>query len=142
MDYEQQLIAIHGLLRRNKAADEQLEAERKEITDFIKRSSGSAQDHAIDESGENFFVIAYQGAAHSMAALGMIAPLFESMFYHGFQGIRKWHFGMDVIPSGHVRATLTEAEPFWDCRQLYNPANGKLERKLVRESGNLRKQWA
>jgi hypothetical protein len=131
MNYEQQLIAISGVLQRNKAADEQLEAERKEIIDFIKRSSGFAQDHAIGESGENFYAMVYQGAAHSMAALGMIAPLFESMFYHAFQGIRKWHFGMNVIPSGHVRANLKEAEPFWDCRLLCIPASPKPEKKLV-----------
>jgi hypothetical protein len=39
MDYEQQLIAISGLLQHNKAADEQLEAERREIIDFIERKA-------------------------------------------------------------------------------------------------------
>ena len=50
-DFEEQLIAVEGLLRRNKSADALLEAERKEIIDLIKQSSGSAQERAIDESG-------------------------------------------------------------------------------------------
>ena len=89
IDYEQQLTAITGLLARNKAVDQQLETERKEIIEFIKKSSGSAQERAIDESDENFYAMVYQGAAHSMAALGMIAPMYESMFLQAFQGIRE-----------------------------------------------------
>ena len=93
-DFEAQVIAVEGLLRRNKSADAQLEAEGKEIVNFIKRSVGSAQEHAIDEAGANFSEQVYQSAAHSMAALGMLAPLYESMFYHGFQGIRRDYFGL------------------------------------------------
>ena len=91
VDYEQQLIAIRGLLTRNKAADQQLEDERKSIIESIKKSSGSSQERAIDESGENFYAMVYQGAAHSMAALGMIAPMYESMFFQAFQGIWEVH---------------------------------------------------
>src|SRR3954447_16746669 len=118
-DFEEQLIAVEGLLRRNKSADAQLEAERKEIIDFIKRSSGSAQERAIDESGENFYAMVYQGAAHSMAALGMLAPMYESMFFHGFQGIRRRYFGPSVVPPAS-RRFIADADKFWDCHNCYD----------------------
>lgn len=111
MDYEQPLMAISALLRRNKAADAQLEAERKEIIAFIERSDGEAQEHAIDESGENFYAMVYHDAAHSMAALGMIAPLFESMFYQAFQSIQMRYFGAGVVPPGHNRSALAADHP-------------------------------
>src|ERR1035441_3914578 len=126
MDYEQQLMAISGLLRRNKVADEQLEIERKEIIAFIKQSDGPTQLRAIDESGENFYAMVYQGAAHSMAALGMIAPLYESMFYQAFQGIRTNFFGVNAILPGH-RSSITDPDAFWNCRNYYDRGSAKVK---------------
>jgi hypothetical protein len=120
VDYEQQLTAITGLLARNKAADKQLEAERKEIVAFIKKSSGSAQEHAIDESGENFYAMVYQGAAHSMAALGMIAPMYESMFIQAFESIREIFRKTGVSLPAHARDGITKSDDFWDCHLVYS----------------------
>jgi hypothetical protein len=118
-DFEEQLIAVAGLLRRNKSADAQLDAERKTIIDFIKRSSGSVQEQAMDEAGENFKAIVYQSAAHSMAAVGMLAPMYESMFFHGFQGIRARYFGLAVLPHAPRRA-IGDPDMFWDCHNCYD----------------------
>jgi hypothetical protein len=120
VNYEQQLTAIAGLLTRNKTADKQLEAERKEIVAFIKNSSGGAQQHAIDESGENFYAMVYQGAAHSMAALGMIAPMYESMFVHAFQSIREVFRKAGVRLPAHARDGITNSDDFWDCHLVHS----------------------
>lgn len=120
VDYEQQLTAITGLLARNKAGDKQLEAERREIVAFIKKSSGSAQEHAIDESGENFYAMVYQGAAHSIAALGMIAPMYESMFIQAFQSIREVFRKTGVSLPAHARDGITKSDDFWDCHLVYS----------------------
>jgi hypothetical protein len=130
-DFERQLIAVEGLLRRNKSADALLETERKEIIDLIKLSSGSAQERAIDESGDNFYAMVYQGAAHSMAALGMLAPMYESMFFHGFQGIRKRYFGLAVVPPA-PRRPIADADLFWDCHNCYDSETREIkEQSLV-----------
>jgi len=131
MDYEEQLIAISGLLGRNKSTDEQLEAERGEILVFIQRSSGSALERAIDESGENFYAMVYQGAAHSMAALGMLAPMYESMFFQAFQGIRNRYFGKTAIPSGHHRNAIADPDAFWNCRKHYEKKTGEVNNDVV-----------
>jgi hypothetical protein len=120
VDYEQQLTAITGLLARNKAADEKLEAERSEIVAFIKKSSGSAQDRAIEESGGNFYAMIYQGAAHSMAALGMIAPMYESTFIHAFQSIQEAFRKSGVTRPAHARDGITKSDGFWDCHLVYS----------------------
>lgn len=130
MDCEEQLTAIAGLLRRNKAADEQLESERKEIIEFIKRSSGSAQEHAIDESGENFYAMVYQGAVHSMAAVGMIAPMYETLFHQAFQGIRARYFGPSEILPGHHRATMSP-DDYWDCHKYYDKNKSEVKENVA-----------
>jgi hypothetical protein len=119
-DYEQQLTAITGLLARNKAADKQLELSGERIVAFIRKSSGSVQEHAIDESGENFYAMVYQGAAHSMAALGMIAPMYESMFFQAFQGIREVFRRTGVSLPAHARDGITKSDDFWDCHLVYS----------------------
>jgi hypothetical protein len=133
IDYEQQLTAIKGLLARNKAADKQLEAERDEIMAFIRKSTGSAQERAIDESGENFYAMVYQGAAHSMAALGMIAPTYESMFFHAFQGIREAFRKAGVSPPPHARSGITITDHYWDCHLVHSQdAKPKTRTNLVK----------
>ena len=117
VDYEQQLTAITGLLARNKAADKQLEAERR----------------GIDGSGENFNAMVYQGAAHSMAALGMIAPMYESMFIHAFPSIRELFRKAGVSLAAHPRDRITKSAYFWDCRRVYSEkAKRKTQKDLVK----------
>lgn len=118
-------------VRRNKSADAELDAERKEIIAFIKRSSGSAQERAIDEAGANFYAMVYQSAAHSMAALGMLAPMFESMFYQRFQGIRRHYYeSTAVIPSNSSRPD-NDPKVFWDCHKCYDSRTKRVKQSMV-----------
>lgn len=132
LDYEAQLIAISALLRRNDKADAETERQIKEVDEYARRTSGWRNQRAVDEWVDLLHGSTYQGAAHSMAALGMLAPFYESMFFQAFQGIRKQYFGMDVIPSGHARSDMAKAEDFWDCHFIYHAVTGKKEKKLVR----------
>jgi hypothetical protein len=131
LDYEQQLRAITGLLAHNRAAERELEAERGEIIAFIKRSSCSAQERAIDESGENFYAMVYQGAAHSMAALGMIAPLYESMFFQAFKAIGEVFRKAGASLPAHRRDGMRKVD-FWDCHFVYSETRkDKSQRDVV-----------
>jgi hypothetical protein len=131
LDYEAQLIAISALLRRNDQADAETERQIKEVDDYARKTSGWRNQRAVDEWVDLLHGSTYQGAAHSMAALGMLAPFYESMFFQAFQGIRKEYFGMDVIPPGHARSGIAKADDFWDCHLFFNANNGKKEKKLV-----------
>jgi len=131
LDYEAQLIAISGLLQRNDEADKRVEAEMKALDEYAGRTTGRRNQRAIGEYGELFYVSIYQGAAHSMAALGMLAPLFESLFFQAFQGIRKEYYG-GAIPAGTLRSGIPNPEHFWDCHFVYSgKAKSKTRKDLV-----------
>lgn len=54
---------------------------------FARKSTGLRNDRAVDEWVDLLHASTYQSAANSMAAVGMLAPLIESLFYQAFQGI-------------------------------------------------------
>jgi hypothetical protein len=131
LDYEAQLIAISALLRRNDQVDTETESQIKEGEEYARRTSGWRNQRALDEWVDLLHGSTYQGVAHSMAALGMLAPFYESMFFQAFQGIRKEYFGMGTVPAGHMRSGMASADAFWDCHLLYNPTMGRNEKKIV-----------
>jgi len=122
LDYEAQLIAIKALLQRNEEADKQVAAELKKLDEYARKTSGWRNERAIEEFGEQFYVAIYQSAAHSMAALGMIAPLFESLFFQAFQGIRIRYFA-DKPVTGHSRNSMPKLDDFWNCHFVYTAAS-------------------
>jgi hypothetical protein len=128
LDYEQQLIAISGLLQRNDTADKRIAEQMKELDEEARRSSGWRNQRAIDAWGEYFYLSVYQDAAHSMAALGMIAPLFESLFFQAFQGIREKYYGRDKVPADGPRIGITDPEAYWDCHNYLDRKEAQVSR--------------
>ena len=82
-----QLVAIRGLLYRQERADQELSDRIKKADAVARRTTGRANDHAVDVWVELAEMSCYQDAAHSMAAVGMIAPLIESAFRAAFRSI-------------------------------------------------------
>ena len=82
--YQCQLVAIGSLLNRNEEADKELAEEIKRIDEAARRARGRANDYAVDHYVELVESSFYQDAAHSMAAVGMIAPFIESLFRSTF----------------------------------------------------------
>lgn len=127
MDYEAQLLAVHALLRRQKGAEQD---EIVEIEAFAKRTSGLRNQRAVDEWVDHLHASVYQKAAHSMAAVGMLAPLFESILCQSFSGIRR-SFETNSIPfSSHPRWKLITKEQ-WDCHYVFTQSGGK-KKNLVK----------
>jgi len=86
-NYDAQLAAIHGLLHRQERADQELAERIKKADEVARRTKGRANDDAVDVWVELAEMSCYQDAAHSMAAVGMIAPLLESAFRAAFRSI-------------------------------------------------------
>ena len=82
-----QLVAIRDLLYRQERADRELSDRIKEADAVARRTRGRANGHAVDVWVELAEMSCYQDAAHSMAAVGMIAPLIESAFRAAFRSI-------------------------------------------------------
>ena len=84
-NHSAQLVAIRGLLYRQERADHELSSKIKEADKVARRTRDRANEHAVDAWVELAEMSCYQDAAHSMAAVGMIAPLIESAFRAAFR---------------------------------------------------------
>ena len=96
-----QLIAIRGLLYRQERADRELSDRIKEADEIARRTRGRADEHAVDAWVELAEMSCYQDAAHSMAAVGMIAPCIESVFRAAFRsignGLPSWSLVRNIV---------------------------------------------
>jgi hypothetical protein len=126
IDYESQLAAFREQLERHREQEGYLYSQ---IDDLEKRSqelsNPAASFHSYDRD-ELCHRSVYQDAAHSMAAVGMLAPFFESIFqqmFHGLQILIK-----DEVTSvpDHPRFNGATTDRCWDCH--YFLSDGKLKR--------------
>ncbi|MDE2879120.1 hypothetical protein [Candidatus Palauibacter soopunensis] len=93
-DFRSQLIAIRIVLERNRDAEEKLTTEIRKIEADIRERGGDSWmvDHWVDTLHSSTFL----DAAHSMAAVGLIAPLMESLFgriVRYFKNEKTWKDG-------------------------------------------------
>src|SRR5688500_16028717 len=88
LDLDAQLHAIHALLAGHRAADRHLTDEIERLADQARKATGFANELAVDEWVDALHTSVYQDAAHSLAAVGMLAPLIESILAQSFYGIR------------------------------------------------------
>jgi hypothetical protein len=129
LDYDSQLAAIHFELRRHRQADEAFEKEIAEIDQIAKKTSGIRNQRAVDEWVDRVHRSVYEDAARSMAAIGMLAPMMESVFHQAFQGMRREsHERLRIAPAAHARWERP-AEDQWDCHYVWS--NGRRSTNLV-----------
>ncbi len=128
-DIDSQLSAIHGLLRRNREAEQAHAIEIQKAEDHVKTLTGLWNQRAVDEQIELLHASVYQDAAHSLAAVGMLAPFLETVFSECFRGIgSKWPSG--GVPAGaHDRWKSSHAIQ-WDCHKVIE--KGRVRTDLVR----------
>jgi hypothetical protein len=86
--YIAQIGAARELLKRQREADRLLEDKIKEADDFARRTTGIINQQAIDDYIDHVHASIYQDAAHSMAALGMLAPLIDRV---AFRTMLYWY---------------------------------------------------
>ena len=84
-DYRSQLEAIRGLLSRNEKADIELSSEINRFENRARQASGEENDFYVDHTVDLMHKATYQDIAHSMAAVGMIAPFLEGIFKDVFE---------------------------------------------------------
>ncbi|HME23700.1 MAG TPA: hypothetical protein VKI44_20635 [Acetobacteraceae bacterium] len=135
VDYEAQLLAIRDLLQRHKNADRLLKDEIGMIDEFARRTTGIINQHAVDEWVEHMQALVYQDAAHSMAAVGMLAPLMESILCQSFKGIRRILCADVIRCSSHPRWQWS-AEQQWDCHVFYTK-KGRPQINLIEGTSQL-----
>lgn len=124
-DFEAELVAARILLFRNRKADKGLRDELKSLEEL----SEFPNERAVSRWLDLLQVTTYLDAAHSMAAVGMLAPLLESMFDGAFNCAREEFFLPNTMYTGHPRWEWA-AEDQWDCHFVYDGA-GKRRKSLV-----------
>ena len=102
LDYDAQFAAIRRLLYRQANSDDELEAEISKAEDVARRARGLTNEYAVAEWVGLLQDSCYQDAAHSMAAVGMIAPFIESVFKQAFQHIGK------ELPRGNLATNIMD----------------------------------
>ena len=88
-DYASQLEAIGGLLFRNRQADAGLLDEISDAKEWAQRSTGEANYFAVDHTVDLMNRSIFQAVAHSLAAVGMIAPCIEGIFKDVFERMNE-----------------------------------------------------
>ncbi|NTU73559.1 hypothetical protein HGB07_05335 [Candidatus Roizmanbacteria bacterium] len=128
-DIELQMLAIKSLLNRNRKSDVDISNDIKELEKHITQLKGDAADHAVDEWTDQLFYSTYQDAAHSMSAVGMLAPLIETIFYQCLQGIGKKSFPATQPGTNHERWNAAHGIQ-WDCHFVI--VKGRLQKDIVK----------
>jgi hypothetical protein len=119
LDYDAQQLAIRSFLRYRNSADEKFERELKEIIEFQKKARGSASFQAGNEYVDHMHGKVFQDAAHSLAAVGMLAPFIESLFEQGFYGIRDL-FGRTNLKLSSLSRRKMKIDRRWNCHYVTN----------------------
>ena len=84
LDYESQLVAVHSVLQRNREAEAQASARIRKLEAAIRKHGHPhhwVEHDWVDRMHDQTFL----DAAHSMAAVGLIAPVIESLFDRTFR---------------------------------------------------------
>lgn len=128
LDYEAQLNAIKDLLQRHMRAEQLLSEEIVEIEAHARQLSGYRNQRAVDEWVDRMHASVYQDAAHSMAAVGMLAPLIESIFHQAFLGTKDYYSAQSLHLLDHPRWQIND-KCKWDCHYIWR--EGKKSKNLV-----------
>lgn len=129
LDFESQLIAIRHQLKTHKTSDEELAQEIKDIEKYAKSHSGYRNQKAVDDWVDRLHSSVYQSAAHSMAAVGMLAPFIESLFFQSFMGMKDFFSKGEVACNTHIRWDQSKTDG-WDCHYVWG--NNSRKRDLVK----------
>lgn len=118
-DYDAQIRAMREVLRLHRCAENDLNAEILEIEEFAVRVKGQAAERAVEDLIDHYHHSVFQDAAHSMAAVGMLAPFLESLFKQAFSGIRELLGKGDKPLMGHTRNGMASSRK-WNCSYATN----------------------
>lgn len=117
---DMQVAAMRSLLSRNRTEDVRLRAQFADLERHAQE--GTLRDFEIDHYyGELFYENVYQGGTHALAALGMVAPLTESVLVRLFQ-----YVPLMGTPKPHPRRELLEPDRRkWNCKFRWDDVDRK-----------------
>jgi hypothetical protein len=118
IDWDAHLLAIRSLLRHRKVDNEAFDRGFNEIKEAAKIWRGPSMQldmEYVDHLHGKIFL----DAAHSMAAVGMLAPFLESLFVQAFYGMREF-FDLHHMTLNSKRRQRMQHANRWNCHRLPN----------------------
>lgn len=131
IDWQSQLLAVRLLLSRNrqagKAFSKAMEVEEAEV----KAYRGPHHDHWVDQHVDMMHESVYRDAAESMAAIGMIAPLVESMLSQSLATLGGMYDRKNINPGNHKRWERAGGHAArWNC-QFYFDSSKEAKNNVI-----------
>lgn len=118
LDLDAQLMAIKGVLRQNREAEAEVAEAIKALEAHIRNyasDDGEYQIHIENHWVDTLHGTVFQDAAHSMSAVGMLAPFTESLIVSIVRGLRTQWTKDGRTLENTVRGP-SSASKFWDTR--------------------------
>jgi hypothetical protein len=121
VEWDSQLRAISLVISRNKKAREDFSAYINQNEEDLKAYNGPYHDHYVDEHIDLLHETVYRDAAESMAAIGMIAPMVESVLCQSLAALGRMYHEKKMSPPAHKRWTRADKanctwEVRWNCQ--------------------------
>jgi hypothetical protein len=132
LDYQSQLLAIKEQLNRHLQEEELLNRRIEQLEQQAKYCDSEELAYIFScDRDEHCHHAVYQNAAHSTAAIGMLAPFVESLFHQTFLNLRSWFDGSSLPDPQHARWQM-RATLQWDCHYASdNPSRKDLLRGIA-----------
>jgi hypothetical protein len=126
IDLDSQLIAIRSLLRRKREAEAQVSNEIKQLASQIQAYAGGDQLYQMHM--ENHWVdklhgAVFQDAAHSMSAIGILAPFMESLFVSIFRGLQNQS---QIAGAADPRGKATD-DLYWNPKIVFDKGAQRMD---------------
>ncbi|AKC83096.1 hypothetical protein IMCC26134_10470 [Verrucomicrobia bacterium IMCC26134] len=135
INIETQLIAVYGLLAKTKEADAEITQEIQGWEEHARTTSDDdAQQYAEGQWIDCLHRATYHGAAHSMAALGMLAPLLETVFHQYLRAICQKLTELGEPIGTHERWARPSRKAY-DCHYVWR--NGGFDKDVVSGIGQM-----
>lgn len=117
LDIEAQLMAVRAIIARNAAAAKDASDKIDELAEWARTSTGMENHRATDIWVDHMHASVFSDAAASMAAVGMFAPLVESVFTQTFRTLGRMYDASGTKIPDHERWMRLSDEEFdrWYC---------------------------
>lgn len=126
IDWESQVRAVRTVLGRNARAS----AAAQEHIDEVKRTGRGQLDE--DDLLDALHQATYDDGANSMAAIGMVAPMVESLFSQAFASLGLLYSEKDIAPPEDERWTLAGGdEQRWNCQYYFKNAGEPPKQDII-----------
>lgn len=130
VDYDSQLRAIKELLNVHQQIARTRSLKIAEIEKEILKWRGIDRILAENDRIGLCHESVYEDAAHSMAAIGMLAPFIETVFSQVFESVKQQYEGKALPSPDHPRWKADEVKR-WNCRWYYSKTKGAMENDVM-----------